>query len=121
MYFVRPYLIRYADTVSKDLLIVMRCYFEKPRTTVGWKGLINDPDLDGTFKINKGLRIGRELMLKINQMGERRNSKDRQVLHCSLFYVFMAAWLAGWLAGWPLPRRRRRRRHRPCMPPSISP
>ena len=47
----------------------MRVYFEKPRTTVGWKGLINDPDLDGTFKINKGLRIARELMLKINQMG----------------------------------------------------
>ena len=47
----------------------MRVYFEKPRTTVGWKGLINDPDLDGSFKINKGLRIARELMLQINRLG----------------------------------------------------
>jgi 3-deoxy-7-phosphoheptulonate synthase len=51
------------------LEIVMRVYFEKPRTTVGWKGLINDPDLDGSFRINKGLRIARELLLDINQMG----------------------------------------------------
>ena len=52
-----------------DLLIVMRCYFEKPRTTVGWKGLINDPDLDGTFQINKGLRLARRLLLDVNEMG----------------------------------------------------
>lgn len=51
-----------------DLEIVMRVYFEKPRTTVGWKGLINDPDLDGSFQINKGLRIARELLLDINEM-----------------------------------------------------
>ena len=55
--------------LSNDLLIVMRVYFEKPRTTVGWKGLINDPDLDGSFQINKGLRIGRELLLRINDLG----------------------------------------------------
>ena len=54
---------------AADLEIVMRVYFEKPRTTVGWKGLINDPDLDNSFQINKGLRIGRELLLKINEMG----------------------------------------------------
>jgi 3-deoxy-7-phosphoheptulonate synthase len=47
----------------------MRVYFEKPRTTVGWKGLINDPDLDESFDINKGLRIARELLLDINEMG----------------------------------------------------
>ena len=47
----------------------MRVYFEKPRTTVGWKGLINDPDLDGSFDINKGLRIARELLLDINRLG----------------------------------------------------
>ena len=47
----------------------MRVYFEKPRTTVGWKGLINDPDLDGSFDINKGLRIARELLLEINKLG----------------------------------------------------
>jgi 3-deoxy-7-phosphoheptulonate synthase len=47
----------------------MRVYFEKPRTTVGWKGLINDPDLDGTFQINKGLRVARELLVEINDLG----------------------------------------------------
>jgi len=54
---------------AKDLVIVMRVYFEKPRTTVGWKGLINDPDLDGSFQINKGLRLARELLVTINEMG----------------------------------------------------
>jgi 3-deoxy-7-phosphoheptulonate synthase len=52
-----------------ELEVVMRVYFEKPRTTVGWKGLINDPDLDNSFRINKGLRTARELLLAINQMG----------------------------------------------------
>jgi len=57
------------DELNRDLLIVMRVYFEKPRTTVGWKGLINDPDLNGTFHINKGLRLARQLLLDINDMG----------------------------------------------------
>lgn len=57
------------DQYSDDLLIVMRVYFEKPRTTVGWKGLINDPNLDGRFEINKGLRIARQLLLDLNEMG----------------------------------------------------
>lgn len=57
------------DALSDRLLIVMRVYFEKPRTTVGWKGLINDPDLDGSFNINKGLRVARELLLDLNDMG----------------------------------------------------
>ena len=52
-----------------DLEIVMRVYFEKPRTTVGWKGLINDPDLDNSFNINRGLRLARELLAKINELG----------------------------------------------------
>ena len=52
-----------------DLLIVMRVYFEKPRTTVGWKGLINDPDLDNSFHINKGVRLARSLLLDLNEMG----------------------------------------------------
>lgn len=51
------------------LEIVMRVYFEKPRTTVGWKGLINDPDLDGSFHINKGLRLARGVLLDINRLG----------------------------------------------------
>jgi 3-deoxy-7-phosphoheptulonate synthase len=57
------------DRLKGDLEIVMRVYFEKPRTTVGWKGLINDPDLDGSFNINKGIRIARELLLEINELG----------------------------------------------------
>lgn len=57
------------DRLSGELEIVMRVYFEKPRTTVGWKGLINDPELDGSFNINKGLRIARSLLLEINAMG----------------------------------------------------
>ncbi len=55
--------------LSADLEIVMRVYFEKPRTTVGWKGLINDPYLDETFRINEGLRIARDLLMKIHQRG----------------------------------------------------
>jgi 3-deoxy-7-phosphoheptulonate synthase len=55
--------------LGNDLLIVMRVYFEKPRTTVGWKGLINDPNLDNTFEINKGIRLARKLLLDINGMG----------------------------------------------------
>ena len=54
---------------AADLLIVMRVYFEKPRTTVGWKGLINDPNLDGSFQINEGLRVGRKLLLELNESG----------------------------------------------------
>lgn len=58
-----------ADEVSDTLLIVMRVYFEKPRTTVGWKGLINDPHLDDTFDIEQGLHIGRRLLLDIAELG----------------------------------------------------
>src|SRR5471032_221833 len=58
-----------ADALRDDLLIVMRVYFEKPRTTVGWKGYINDPRLDGSFRINEGLRKARELLLDIAAIG----------------------------------------------------
>jgi 3-deoxy-7-phosphoheptulonate synthase len=57
------------DRLADDLLIVMRTYFEKPRTTVGWKGLINDPDLDGSFAINRGLRIARTFLLDLLARG----------------------------------------------------
>jgi 3-deoxy-7-phosphoheptulonate synthase len=57
------------DTLGDALEIVMRVYFEKPRTTVGWKGLINDPDLDDSFDINKGLRLARGLLCEINALG----------------------------------------------------
>ncbi len=54
---------------AAELLVVMRVYFEKPRTTVGWKGLINDPKLDGSFQINEGLRVARQLLLELNETG----------------------------------------------------
>ena len=59
----------YARQARDDLQIIMRVYFEKPRTTVGWKGLINDPDMNSTFQINKGLRIARTILLDIAKMG----------------------------------------------------
>ncbi|PZP31229.1 MAG: 3-deoxy-7-phosphoheptulonate synthase [Roseateles depolymerans] len=57
------------DELSRDLLIVMRVYFEKPRTTVGWKGYINDPKLDGSFQMNEGLRLARRLLLDVTSLG----------------------------------------------------
>jgi 3-deoxy-7-phosphoheptulonate synthase len=57
------------DRLDADLLILMRVYFEKPRTTVGWKGLINDPRMDGSFKINEGLRLARRLLWELSEMG----------------------------------------------------
>ncbi|MCL1077725.1 3-deoxy-7-phosphoheptulonate synthase [Parashewanella spongiae] len=68
--------LEYGDRLSKlrqqyksNLEIVMRVYFEKPRTTVGWKGLINDPYMNGSFELNDGLRIGRKLLLDLNELG----------------------------------------------------
>jgi 3-deoxy-7-phosphoheptulonate synthase len=68
----KEYASRLADArqkLGRELLLVMRVYFEKPRTTVGWKGLINDPKLDGSFSINEGLRIARQLLLDLNDSG----------------------------------------------------
>jgi 3-deoxy-7-phosphoheptulonate synthase len=68
----KEYAARLAEArakLSRDLLIAMRVYFEKPRTTVGWKGLINDPKLDGSFSINEGLRIARQLLIDVNELG----------------------------------------------------
>jgi len=67
---------KYADTLE----IVMRVYFEKPRTTVGWKGLINDPYLDETFRIDEGLRIARQLLIEINRMGLPAGSEFLDVI-----------------------------------------
>lgn len=58
-----------ADELGDQLVILMRAYFEKPRTTIGWKGLINDPYLDGSYNIDAGLRIARKLLLQINEIG----------------------------------------------------
>lgn len=62
-------LLALRDSLKNELEIVMRVYFEKPRTTVGWKGLINDPHLDGSFNINQGLRTARQLLLQVNELG----------------------------------------------------
>jgi 3-deoxy-7-phosphoheptulonate synthase len=62
-------LLPLAEKYKADLQIIMRVYFEKPRTVVGWKGLINDPNIDGSFGINKGLRIGRRLLIDICELG----------------------------------------------------
>lgn len=58
-----------AERLQDELVIVMRAYLEKPRTTVGWKGLINDPDIDESFKINKGLRVSRQLFVNLTSLG----------------------------------------------------
>ncbi|PIE45325.1 MAG: 3-deoxy-7-phosphoheptulonate synthase [Gammaproteobacteria bacterium] len=60
---------RLAEEVAEHIYLVMRVYFEKPRTTVGWKGFINDPDLDDSFNITKGLKLGRQLLLDLAEMG----------------------------------------------------
>jgi 3-deoxy-7-phosphoheptulonate synthase len=62
-------LLEVRKNLVADLLIVMRVYFEKPRTTVGWKGLINDPHLDGTYDINEGLKTARKFLLDVNELG----------------------------------------------------
>jgi len=62
-------LVRLAERYADHLIVLMRSYFEKPRTTVGWKGFINDPDLDESYHINKGLRLARKLLLDINDLG----------------------------------------------------
>lgn len=62
-------LLTLREELQDELEIVMRVYFEKPRTTVGWKGLINDPHMDNSFQINDGLRIARKLLLDINDSG----------------------------------------------------
>ncbi|HZV93117.1 MAG TPA: 3-deoxy-7-phosphoheptulonate synthase, partial [Caldimonas sp.] len=68
------------DRYAGSLEIVMRVYFEKPRTTVGWKGLINDPYLDETYRIDEGLRIGRQLLLEINRLGMPAGSEFLDVI-----------------------------------------
>lgn len=62
-------LVKLADKLQKELCIIMRAYLEKPRTTVGWKGLINDPDIDESYQINKGLRVSRKLFCDLTSQG----------------------------------------------------
>ena len=77
--------------LAEDLLVVMRVYFEKPRTTVGWKGLVNDPDLDGTFRINHGLRVARRLLLDLGEMGMPSGVEFLDVF-TPQYFVDLVAW-----------------------------
>ena len=76
---------------EKELLIVMRVYFEKPRTTVGWKGLINDPHLNGTFDINFGLRQARRLLLDLNNLGMPASTEFLDMI-TPQYYADLISW-----------------------------
>lgn len=79
------------EQLKDRLEIVMRVYFEKPRTTVGWKGLINDPDLDESFQINKGIRLARKLLLDINNMGVPAGSEFLDIV-TGQYYADLISW-----------------------------
>jgi 3-deoxy-7-phosphoheptulonate synthase len=80
-----------ADELCGDLLIVMRTYFEKPRTTVGWKGYINDPHLDGSFAINEGLERARRLLLELTMLGVPTGTEFLDLLSPQ-FIAELVAW-----------------------------
>jgi 3-deoxy-7-phosphoheptulonate synthase len=79
------------DRLADDLLLVMRVYFEKPRTTVGWKGLLNDPYLDSSFKINDGLRIGRQLLRDLAEMGVPAGTEFLDLM-TPQYYTDLVSW-----------------------------
>ncbi len=86
-------LLALAQRYQDHLIVIMRSYFEKPRTSVGWKGLINDPDLDESFHINKGLRLARQFLLDVNDMGLATASEflDTQIPQ---FIADLTSWVA---------------------------
>jgi len=84
-------LARLAERVERELLLVMRVYFEKPRTTVGWKGLINDPDLDGSYHINKGLRLARRLLADVAARGLAAGTEFLDTTF-GQFYADLVSW-----------------------------
>jgi len=84
-------LARLAERVEHELLLVMRVYFEKPRTTVGWKGLINDPDLDGSYHINKGLRLARRLLADVAARGLAAGTEFLDTTF-GQFYADLVSW-----------------------------
>ena len=86
-------LLPLAGRFRDQLIVVMRTYFEKPRTSVGWKGLINDPDLDESFHINKGLRLARKLLIDVNEMGLATASEflDTQIPQ---YIADLTSWVA---------------------------
>ncbi len=81
----------YADTVSDDLLLIMRVYFEKPRTTVGWKGLINDPGMDNSYDINLGLRTARNLLRDLLKIGIPAGTEFLDTISPQ-FYADLISW-----------------------------
>jgi 3-deoxy-7-phosphoheptulonate synthase len=80
-----------ADAIAADVFVVMRVYFEKPRTTVGWKGLINDPDLNNTFQINKGLHLARQLLLDLAEMGLPAGTEYLDLISPQ-YYADLVSW-----------------------------
>lgn len=82
-----------ADELSPRLLVLMRVYFEKPRTILGWKGLINDPDLDGSYRINRGLRLARQLLCEITslELGAATEFLDTTI---GQYYADLVSWAA---------------------------
>jgi 3-deoxy-7-phosphoheptulonate synthase len=82
---------RLADEVADALYVVMRVYFEKPRTVMGWKGLINDPDIDGSFQINKGLRLARALLAQVAELGLPAGTEFLDTTF-GQFYTDLVAW-----------------------------
>lgn len=79
------------ERLANDLVIIMRVYFEKPRTTVGWKGLLNDPYLDSSFKINDGLRIGRQLLRDLAEMGVPAGTEFLDLM-TPQYYTDLVSW-----------------------------
>jgi len=84
-------LLEMKKELERDLIVVMRVYFEKPRTTVGWKGLINDPDLDGSFHINEGLRLARQLLMQINEIGLPAGTEFLDMISPQ-YYADLVSW-----------------------------
>ncbi|MBV1909619.1 MAG: 3-deoxy-7-phosphoheptulonate synthase [Kangiellaceae bacterium] len=84
-------LLKLKTELSNQLEIVMRVYFEKPRTTVGWKGLINDPDLNESFDVSKGLRMARQLLLDLNQMGIPAGTEFLDIV-TGQYYADLISW-----------------------------
>jgi len=84
-------LLEMRKELERDLVVVMRVYFEKPRTTVGWKGLVNDPDLDGSYQINKGLRLARQLLMDLNEAGMPAGLEFLDMI-TPQYYADLASW-----------------------------
>lgn len=80
-----------ADSLSEEIFVVMRVYFEKPRTTVGWKGLINDPDLNNTFQIGKGLNLARHLLSDLADMGMPTGTEYLDLISPQ-YYADLISW-----------------------------